>query len=509
MKTGAGTLVLSGANNVGALTVQAGTVTNGAGTTTAGTLGIGADGASGAAFSLTAGTVSVAAASPSNGELTVGGGSGGDGTLTITGGQLNVGDASNYGRFFVGAYDGTGVVSQSGGTVNTTGPVNIGNRGGTGTYSLSAGTLNAGQFAAANDSNALILGRSRTGQQTNVSKGYLNISGTGSLVLNANTPLQIGGDSGSTAALSEGHVTQSGGTVTVQSSIDIGSKGYGDYSLNGGTLQVGGSAGLTSTSGNYAFNLGGGTLKVINSDLATGVRATLTAASVSTVNTNGFNGTFSNGVTGAGGFTKTGTGTLILGGTSDHTGATTVSAGTLRVDGTVSSSAITVASGATLTGHGTVADVTIQGGGNLNLGGTPGAFTVAGNLTLGGTSYTLLQIASQTAYDYVTVTGALSAGGVLDVDFTNNFSATEGTSFTLFSAGGIDHTFSDVLLPTLASGLAWDTSELYTAGQIAVVASAVPEPAAWGAILGGAALAAVLGSRFRRRRGGERIIRRR
>lgn len=328
-KTGLGALTLSGTNTFGALAVQQGSATNGSGTTTVGILGIGADGAVGA-YSLTGGAVNVVSASPDHGELTVGGGAGGSGTLTITGGQLNVGDADSYGRVFVGAYDGSGTVTQSGGTVNTSGPFHIGNRGGFGTYTLTAGTLNVGRYPAADDSNALILGRSRVGQQVNVSKGYLNIGGSGALVLNTNTPLLIGGDAGSTASLSEGYVNQTGGVVTVNSWIDLGSRGYGEYNLSGGTLEIGGATGLVSTSGNYAFNFGGGTIKVVNSDLMTGVRAHLVDGTVSTINTNGKNATFSNGFAGGGGFAKTGAGALVLNGMTDIQAASTVT-GVLKV----------------------------------------------------------------------------------------------------------------------------------------------------------------------------------
>lgn len=499
IKTGLGQLTLSGTNTFGGLAARQGTVTNGSGTTTVGTLGIGADGADGATYALTNGVLNVLRGDPDRGELTVGGGAGGSGTLTISGGQLNVGDAGSFSRFFVGAYDGTGVVNQSGGTVNTSGPFNIGNRGGHGTYALTAGTLNVGQYPAAGDSNALILGRSRTGQQTNVSKGYLTIGGTGSLVLNTNTPLLIGGDSGSTASLSEGHVTQTGGTVTVNSWIDLGSKGYGEYTLNGGTLQIGGVNGLRSTSGDYDFNLGGGTLKVINSHLVTGVRGRLAAATVSTVNTNGFNATLSNGVTGQGGLAKTGAGVLILQGTSDHAGGTTVSAGTLQVDGVVETSAITVGADATLSGHGTAADVDILAGGELILGGTPGGFTIDGDLSLATGSYTLLQIASLEAHDYLAVTGTLYAGGVLDVDFLSGFNVVEGDSFALFNASVFDGTFADVWLPVLTAGLEWNTGSLYTTGEISVVASAVPEPAAFAVLAGAAALVPALCRRRRER----------
>lgn len=58
------------------------------------------------------------------------------------------------------------------------------------------------------------------------------------------------------------------------------------------------------------FELGGGTLRVNHADLTTSVEFEVVNAATSTIDTNGFNATFSNGIAGVGGLVVTGGGTL-------------------------------------------------------------------------------------------------------------------------------------------------------------------------------------------------------
>ncbi len=334
VKQGEGKATLSGTNDFGALFIAEGEATNGTGTTTVTGLGIGAGGTTGS-YEISAGTVNVIDDN-NNADLTVGGGAGGNGQLDISGdGILNVGQEGSFARFFVGAYDGEGVVNQSGGEVHVTGPMNIGNRGGIGTYNLSDGLLNVGQYPASGDSNGLLLGRSRTGQQTGDSEGHIHVSGTGRLVLNTNTPLLVGGDAGSTASMSSGYVKQTGGSVEVDSWIDLGSKGYGQYDLNNGQLEIGGTNGLRSSSGNYLFNFSGGTLKVRGNHLTTSIDFALIDGTTSTIDTNDLNAKFSGALTGGGVLNKTGGGILTLAGggnIGDDTSTTLIDDGEVVIE---------------------------------------------------------------------------------------------------------------------------------------------------------------------------------
>jgi autotransporter-associated beta strand protein len=225
----------------------------------------------------------------------------------------------------------------------------------------------------------------------------------------------------------------------------------------------------------------------------------LTAGRTLTVDTNGLGATFNGSFTGSGGVTKNGLGVLRMTGQSDYTGDTRIDAGTLRVDGTLADTHILVSNGATLGGHGTVDDVTVESGGTFSLGDSVGAFDSTGDFTLESGSQTLLRIASLSLHDHLNVTGTFFAGGLLEIMFVDDFSPLVAGRFDLFDAGEIQGTFTDVLLPSLVSGLEWNLSELYTEGSISLqLSSVVPEPSSWAMITGLSALIACVFSRPRR-----------
>ena len=71
--------------------------------------------------------------------------------------------------------------------------------------------------------------------------------------------------------------------------------------------------------------------------------------------------------------------------------------------------------------------------------------------------------------DSLAATGSLTFGGTLAVTLVAG-SPVSGSSFTLFEASSFSGSFASVSLPTLSSGLAWDTARL-GAGIIAVVSA--------------------------------------
>ena len=124
-------------------------------------------------------------------------------------------------------------------------------------------------------------------------------------------------------------------------------------------------------------------------------------------------------VGGVGGFNKTGTGALTLGGVNTFTGAVNVNAGTLNITGNSSAAtgAVTVASAATLGGNGNIGgNVTIQTGGRhaLAVAATVGAQvtrTIAGTLDLQAGNFLDLTSAGPVAggvYTLATATGGIT-----------------------------------------------------------------------------------------------------
>ena len=192
------------------------------------------------------------------------------------------------------------------------------------------------------------------------------------------------------------------------------------------------------------------------------------------------NGVISNATgTGSTGTTisKNGSGTLTLGSNSNtYTGTTDVYSGKLLINGNVSTSSLTtVKTGATLGGTGTVGALVVNSNGTF----APGdngieSLNVSGNLTLDGGSFSVFEInTAGDISDLAISTALLSFGGTLTV--TNIGGAlVAGDVFNLFDWATSSGSFASVNLPGLDTGLAWDPSNLYSTGQISVIA--VPEP---------------------------------
>lgn len=404
---------------------------------------------------------------------------------TITGGTLSMPNA---------IFDACAVtVSGAGSTLTGRGYLEIGHESNASLTLTDGGAVSTGSTLAVG-----LLG---------TSIASASVSGTDSR-LTVGTTLYVG-------YLGQGTVTiGDGGTAAVGSQVYLGYENTGTGTLNlnsGGTLEVGGTDGIVRRSGTANLNLNGGTLKVTGSNFSTTVSATL--ANTSTIDTNGFNATLSGNLTGTGGLTKTGTGTLTLSAGNSFSGATTISAGTLAL---TNDRALTNSSGIDL-GTAGVLDLTslssfglglaqtLSGSGTVQVGSghffgidgtlapghSAGLIDVTGDLSLSSLStsnFELGGLTRGTGYDALNVDGALTFGGTLNVTFINGFTPTAGNSFDLFNYATATGTFDTLNLATLSSGLAWDTSALYTTGTLSINATAVPEPATWAAIFGLAAL---------------------
>ncbi len=180
------------------------------------------------------------------------------------------------------------------------------------------------------------------------------------------------------------------------------------------------------------------------------------------------------------------TGTIAIGGNTAVTFYDdVVQNGTLTVSGVGGTRASAVFFGA-VSGSGGISgggDVFLMG--DLRPGNSPGEVVFDANVSLAPSANTVMELGGLSAgrqYDQINVLGSLVLDGDLDVVLVNGFSPASGESFDLFS-GNVSGTFDSVSLPSLAQGLSWDTSRLYTAGSVSVV----PEPSTLALLLAGAA----------------------
>ncbi|MGJ7509790.1 autotransporter outer membrane beta-barrel domain-containing protein [Variovorax sp. GT1P44] len=139
--------------------------------------------------------------------------------------------------------------------------------------------------------------------------------------------------------------------------------------------------------------------------------------------------TYSGVIGGTGTLTQAGTGTTTLTGANTLTGPTTVAAGTLRVNGSLASAATTVQNAATLGGTGRIAgSVTVQDGGHIAPGASPGTLTIGGDLSLSPGSVLDYEL-GQANMPGGAVNDLTVVGGNLRLDGTVNVTQPPGGSF--------------------------------------------------------------------------------
>jgi autotransporter-associated beta strand protein len=291
------------------------------------------------------------------------------------------------------------------------------------------------------------------------------------------------------------------GVVTIDGgSLTLGGTSANTYtgltSINGGTLDLNKSAGVTAVAGNIAIGNGTGTatLRLLASNqIADTSAVTLNSAGTPVFNLNGFSETigsltssnsaaavqlgagslttggdntsttFAGIISGPGSLTKQGTGTFTLSGANIYSGTTTVSTGTLVVQNSsalgTTAGGTTVSSGATLQFENNVAigaetltlDGTLRSASGANsfggaISGTGSVVVDAGSLSLGGTSAN-------------TYTGSTTVNtGMLDLNKTAGMTAVAG-SLTIGNGTGsttvrllASNQIADTSAVTLASG---------------------------------------------------------
>ena len=442
IKNGAGTLVLTHANDYRGGTVVA-----------AGTLQIGADGNLGvAAGGLTLSDATLASIASFASARAV-----------HLGGNARFAPAADTILTLGGVVSGTGALVKSGaGTLILTGANSYG--GGT---TLAAGTLQIDADARLGDAAAglTMAGGVLATTGSFVSDRAVTLAG-GNFNPATGTTLTLGG-----ILTGAGTLVQSGaGTL-----ILTGANTYaGGTRLSAGTLQVAADANLGDAAGGVTF--AGGTLSTTGSfasdrTVALAADATFTPASGTAL-------LLRSGISGTGALTQDGPGTLILGGTNSYSGGTRVTVGTLQIAGSIAGPAW-VASGATLGGGGTIGgDVTLAGGATLAPGAVdaPGTLTIGGDLSVGAGATLAFNLAQPNAQasalnDRVTVTGNLSlAGGNITVNEGGLF---QPGSYRLVDYGGtLSVTGGGLSLAGLPASLSSSLLQTAVAGQINLIAVA-------------------------------------
>lgn len=184
-----------------------------------------------------------------------------------------------------------------------------------------------------------------------------------------------------------------------------------------------------------------------------------------------------------GALAKTGLGAMNLSTANTYSGGTTISAGRLLVNnptGSGTGSGSVTINGGSLGGTGVIAGVvTVNGGGTVSPGTTSslGKLTLNSVPTIYGTNFMRIDRngGSSLADTIVLSSGALNYSGTLVVS-NAGASLTGGEVFTNFAAGAYSGAFAAAILPTLDSGLNWDTGMLTTNGTIKVNRSPIANP---------------------------------
>src|SRR5262245_20306319 len=282
--------------------------------------------------------------------------------------------------------------------------------------------------------------------------GVLTVANGGTV--NATAPMFIGDVTGASTVT----VTGAGSVLNAATSLTIGGVGCGCGPLVGTlTIADGGvvnSPGPTSIAAGSTLNLGiGGLAGAINTpaiandgQIVANFTDTLTLAAA---------------ISGAGGLTKIGPGTLVLTANNSYSGATTIDGGTLQLGDGGANGSIVGNTGGRLSGTGMIGN-TIINGGTLSPGNSIGTITVNGNLVMTAAASYLVEI-SPTNADCTNVAGTASLGGTVQAAFASGSYVTR--AYTILSAaGGRSGTFNALTTTNLPAGFIASLS--YTATDV-------------------------------------------
>lgn len=316
--------------------------------------------------------------------------------------------------------------------------------------SNSAVTLNlTGNSSSLSTTGNAIIGENPTGV------GTVNVSGTGT-GLAVGTTLHLGYQG-------SGSLTANAGSSITAGNVSLGllAGSSGTLVLNqGSTLNVGGADGLATGAGSASVQLKGATLKVTGSSLTTTVPLELTNSN--TIDTSGVDGVFEGALSGTGGVTKIGGGTLYLNAPNAYAAGTALYGGQIVVPAASSlgSGAVSIFGGnlhatgtftrdVAVTVAGAASSITAGGYMEFGIGGT-GTLAVTGGAQVSTPSSIAFGVLGGGTLGLAEVSGAgssLSCGTTMFIGYLSSGSVTVGTGGSvsvgqmMFSAGNASQGF--------------------------------------------------------------------
>lgn len=361
------------------------------------------------------------------------------GSVTGLGGEsLTIGGTGN--TRISGIIATTGILTKSGaGTLTLLGANTY--SGGT---TLTGGTLAIDTDARLGDTNGVV---TVTGSATLKANGNFALVATRDVNIAAaqNFTVDPNGNTTSIAGTISGNgnlvLTDSAGTPGRLTLSGVNTYN-GTTTINAGTLSIAADSGLgtapgAATAGSIVF--GGGALSASTSFALDSNRGIALGAGGGTIDViGGQTLTYDGIIAGANAFTKTGTGTLSLGGVNTHSGLTTIGAGTVIFGANYTGNgAMTIGpSGTMFGGSRTFTTPTLTVNGSL----TPGSVAAPGNMNitgdLAGTGTLAFRFQSNSSFDTLTSTAGNASLTTLTLAPNFSYAPVAGTQYTVINVAG-------------------------------------------------------------------------